>query len=79
MIVNNFVDVSCFLRCSLVKNVISDIAYWLHQYINNIDDFRDDDNSSILRIHGVFYALCQALFYLICSRQDELVNNDKRE
>lgn len=59
--------------------MISDIATWLHQYINNVNDFREDDSKSVLRIHGVFYALCQALFYLICSRQEELVNSDKRE
>ena len=52
------------------------MSNWLHAYINS-SYLKDEDAKSIVRVHAVFYATCQALFYLVNLRHSEFVNSNK--
>ena len=57
-----------------MKDVIIEISNWIHSYIDCQDGGSGSQDS---RIHGVFYATCQALFYLIAFRYKELIIDNK--
>ena len=54
------------------------MAHWLHAYIAS-SQVKDDDLKLMVRVHAVFYATCQAMFYLINLRHGEFVNSNKGE
>lgn len=51
------------------------MASWIHSYIAAQDAL--ESVSSEMRVHAVFYAVCQALFYMVTFRHRELVNSKK--
>ena len=51
-----------------LRSVLQDMSDWIHSYINNQDGQMNVD----MRMHTVFYSVCQALFYLLCFRHKEL-------
>jgi len=62
-----------FIPLTVVKRVLMEMASWIHSYINNQDEVRTANVD--VRIHGVFYSTCQALFYVIAFRYKELIEN----
>lgn len=59
--------------------MLQTMVAWLHQYVDNAHIPKECDSHTVVRIHAVFYAVCQALFYLINARHGDLVNCDRRE
>uniref|UniRef100_A0A146LTP3 RNA polymerase I-specific transcription initiation factor RRN3 n=2 Tax=Lygus hesperus TaxID=30085 RepID=A0A146LTP3_LYGHE len=54
---------------------LTEMATWIHKYISSQDEGSVNMPAVDTRIHGVFYATCQALFYIIAFRYKELVHN----
>ncbi|CAH1399396.1 unnamed protein product [Nezara viridula] len=61
-----------YISLLVVKDLVSEMANWLHSYIDNHDGSSGCQDN---RIHSVFYTTCQALFYIIAFRHKDLVEN----
>lgn len=59
----------------MVKGTLQQMADWIHSYIATQDGL--ECVNSDLRLHSVFYTVCQALFYVISFRHKDLVNTKK--
>nr|XP_018915922.1 PREDICTED: RNA polymerase I-specific transcription initiation factor RRN3 [Bemisia tabaci] len=64
-----------FVKMSLLQAMLSEWAGWIHSYISNMDSY--EKNMVGQKRHLVFYAICQALFYVVAFRHSDLVNNKK--
>ncbi|KAF5273907.1 hypothetical protein FQA39_LY01022 [Lamprigera yunnana] len=64
-----------FIPLYMIKGTLQQIAEWIHLYILTQDE-HGCINSDI-RIHIVFYSVCQAFFYIIAFRHKDLVNKKK--
>lgn len=53
-----------------LKNYLTKMGNWIHNYIAN---HRESDTN--LSVHSVFYFMCQAVFYLIAFRHEDLVDS----
>lgn len=51
------------------------MAEWVHSYISAQDEL--ECINSDVRVHTVFYSVCQAVFYVIAFRQSDLVKTRK--
>lgn len=54
----------------MLKGTLQQMADWIHGYIANQDGLECVNND--VRIHSVFYSVCQSLFYVIAFRQKDL-------
>lgn len=59
----------------MLKGILQQMASWVHSYIAAQDSL--DSMHSEIRVHAVFYAVCQGLFYIVTFRHRELVNSRK--
>lgn len=59
----------------MLKGILQQMASWVHSYIAAQDSL--DSVHSEMRVHAVFYAVCQGLFYVVTFRHRELVNSRK--
>ncbi|KAF2881222.1 hypothetical protein ILUMI_24946 [Ignelater luminosus] len=64
-----------FVPLSMLKGTLQQMASWIHSYIVTQDGL--ECINSDIRVHGVFYGVCQALFYIIAFRYRDLVNTRK--
>ncbi|XP_015115100.1 RNA polymerase I-specific transcription initiation factor RRN3 [Diachasma alloeum] len=64
-----------FVPISLITRVIQEMSTWIHSYIAAQDSL--ECANSDIRIHTVFYSICQALFYVIAFRHKDLVDAKK--
>lgn len=51
------------------------MAEWVHRYISNHDGA--NHLQSDFKQHSVFYSICQAVFYLIAFRHQDLIDSNK--
>lgn len=51
------------------------MAAWIHSYITTQDGL--ECLNSDIRVHAVFYSVCQALFYVVAFRHKDLVSSRK--
>lgn len=61
--------------CRMLKGMLQQMSSWIHSYIA-AQDALEWINSDV-RIHAVFYAVCQALFYAVTFRHRELLSSKK--
>lgn len=59
----------------MLKTTIERMAGWIHSYITTQDGL--ESLNSDVRVHAVFYSVCQALFYVVAFRHKDLVNTRK--
>ena len=64
-----------FVPLSLLQGILSEMANWIHGYIYSQDMMECADSD--LKVHIVFYAICQGLFYLIAFRHKDIMNGKK--
>ncbi|XP_014255317.1 RNA polymerase I-specific transcription initiation factor RRN3 [Cimex lectularius] len=55
-----------------VQEMLLDMAVWIHSYIVNQDE-SSNISSQDMRVHTVFYSICQSLFYVIAFRYKEFI------
>lgn len=59
------------------KVVLQGLSQWIHDYINTQDEL--GMVNSDVRVHKVFYSVCQALFYIVVFRHKDFVHRRKGE
>lgn len=59
----------------MLKGTLQQMAEWIHSYIANQDG--NEYINGDIRVHSVFYSVCQGLFYVIAFRQNDLVSTRK--
>lgn len=66
-----------YMLCRYLKSYLIKFSDWIHNYIichDSVTDFQFD-----FKQHCVFYSICQAMFYLIAFRHQDLVNSSVSE
>ncbi|KAE8749588.1 hypothetical protein FOCC_FOCC003576 [Frankliniella occidentalis] len=66
--VASFLARANFIKIEFLKSTLQEMSDWIHSYINN----QDGQKTVEMRLHIVFYSVCQALFYLLCFRHKDL-------
>ncbi|XP_059612056.1 RNA polymerase I-specific transcription initiation factor RRN3 [Phlebotomus argentipes] len=61
-----------FLPMDLLRQMLKELCSWAHQYISRYDSSHSDTS---IRAHGVFFAICQAVFYVIAFRSRDLTSD----
>ncbi|KAK4875405.1 hypothetical protein RN001_011827 [Aquatica leii] len=64
-----------FVPLYMLKGTLQQMSNWIHSYIVTQDEL--GCINSDIRIHVVFYSVCQALFYMIAFRHKDLVRKKK--
>nr|CAD7393490.1 unnamed protein product [Timema cristinae] len=64
-----------FLNALWRKFTLAEMAAWIHKYIQSQDSL--ECANSDIRVHTVFYSVCQALFYVVAFRHGDLVQSKK--
>lgn len=59
----------------MLKGTLQEMAEWIHVYISSQDGL--EYINSDVRVHYVFYSVCQALFYVVVFRKKDLVQTKK--
>uniref|UniRef100_A0A336MUU1 CSON001623 protein n=1 Tax=Culicoides sonorensis TaxID=179676 RepID=A0A336MUU1_CULSO len=67
----SFLARSRYVPQPLLRSTLSDMCTWVHQYI----DRSDCVNNNSIKAHTVFYAVCQAIFYVIAFRSRDLTSD----
>lgn len=62
---------------SVLKNILFEISSWCINYINRVDKTVKLVNEDLLRWHAVFYSVCQALFYIISFKHQDLMDSKR--
>lgn len=67
----SLVAAASFVSSGLVKKTQSNLAKWIHNYINMEEnsDYVSDDPMN----HPVFYSVCQALFFIVTARHKDFI------
>lgn len=63
-----------FISQQLIKKTLHDLCGWAHNYIQKSDS---SQNTTSLRAHLVFYAVCESIFYVIAFRSRDLTNSSE--
>lgn len=63
-----------YLPKGVIKRTLRELCEWAHTYILKSDS---GQNSLYIKAHIVFYAVCEAIFYVIAFRSRDLTSNDK--
>jgi hypothetical protein len=59
----------------MLKASIAEMSTWIHKYISSQDGL--EYINSDVRVHCVFYTVCQTLFYVVAFRHCDLVHTKK--
>lgn len=69
---SSFLSRANFLPLDTVKFYLRQLSSWAHNYVKNCDFARNKNPKA----HVVFYAICQAIFYVVAFRSRELTRCD---
>ncbi|XP_018574446.1 RNA polymerase I-specific transcription initiation factor RRN3 [Anoplophora glabripennis] len=64
-----------FISLSILKGTLQQMAEWIHTYNSNQDGL--ECVNSDVRVHSVFYSVCQALFYIVSFRHKDFIGKKK--
>lgn len=63
-----------YVPLGLLKRTLHELCAWAHNYIEKSDA---GQNTMLVRAHLVFYAVCEAIFYVIAFRSRDLTNSSE--
>ncbi|XP_012272863.1 RNA polymerase I-specific transcription initiation factor RRN3 [Orussus abietinus] len=66
---------AAFMPLELLTAMLQEMSQWVHSYVSSQDSL--ECVNSDVRVHSVFYSVCQAMFYLIAFRHKDLVDTKK--
>ncbi|XP_062507998.1 RNA polymerase I-specific transcription initiation factor RRN3-like isoform X2 [Corticium candelabrum] len=69
--IGSFAARAKYLPLSCVKTVLELLVGWIHRYVDQFDHLSSGADSFL---HGPFYAVCQAVFYIFVFRHKQLLN-----
>lgn len=61
-----------FVSQQRLKSTLHDLCRWAHDYVEKSDA---SQNTTSIKAHLVFYAVCEAIFYVIAFRSRDLTNS----
>ncbi|XP_058804012.1 RNA polymerase I-specific transcription initiation factor RRN3 [Phymastichus coffea] len=64
-----------YVTIGLIQGVLSEMSTWIHSYISSQDSL--ECANSDVRVHAVFYSVCQAMFYLLAFRHKDLMDGER--
>lgn len=62
-----------FIPHTLIKRTLHELCAWAHNYIQKSDA---SQNTTSIKAHLVFYAVCEAIFYVIAFRSRDLTTSN---
>lgn len=63
-----------FISENRIKHTLHDLCRWAHDYVEKSDA---SQNTTSIKAHLVFYAVCEAIFYVIAFRSRDLTNSSE--
>lgn len=63
-----------FIPQTRIKQTLHDLCRWAHDYVEKSDS---SQNTTSVKAHMVFYAVCEAIFYVISFRSRDLTNSNE--
>lgn len=63
-----------FISLQRIKSTIHELCRWAHDYVEKSDS---SQNTTSIRAHLVFYAVCEAIFYVIAFRSRDLTQTNE--
>lgn len=63
-----------FIPQTRIKRTLHDLCRWAHDYVEKSDS---SQNTTSIKAHLVFYAVCEAIFYVISFRSRDLTNSNE--
>lgn len=75
MYIASLISRASYIPLTMLKGTLQQMAEWIHSYIANQDG--NEYINGDIRVHSVFYSVCQGLFYVIAFRQNDLVSTRK--
>jgi len=66
---------AAYVNVSILKASIAEMSSWIHSYISSQDGL--ECVNSDVRVHSVFYTICQTLFYVVAFRHCDFVHTKK--
>uniref|UniRef100_A0A182RLD3 RNA polymerase I-specific transcription initiation factor RRN3 n=1 Tax=Anopheles funestus TaxID=62324 RepID=A0A182RLD3_ANOFN len=63
-----------FVPLNYIKSMLVEMSHWVHAYIQRCDSMHYNQT---LKAHLVFYAVCQAIFYVVAFRANHLTSSSK--
>lgn len=75
--VASFIARAKFAGPTVLRHYLKKINGWIISYLSARVDMGNDCNYVDVRAHGPFYAACQALFYMLAFRYEELTQDPK--
>ncbi|XP_001602153.1 RNA polymerase I-specific transcription initiation factor RRN3 [Nasonia vitripennis] len=64
-----------YITVGLLQSVLLEMSTWIHSYISSQDSL--ECANSDVRVHTVFYSVCQAMFYLLAFRHKDIIDGKK--
>ncbi|XP_014223564.1 RNA polymerase I-specific transcription initiation factor RRN3 [Trichogramma pretiosum] len=65
-----------FIPVVVIQNTLVEMSAWIHSYISSQEMSLECVNSDV-RVHTVFYSVCQAMFYLLAFRHKDIIDTKK--
>ncbi|PSN29624.1 hypothetical protein C0J52_27788, partial [Blattella germanica] len=75
MYVGSLLSRSSYININMIKTSLAEMSIWIHKYIESQDGL--ESANSDVRVHAVFYSVCQSLFYIVAFRYRDLVSGKK--
>jgi len=73
--VGSFISRAKFISIHSIRSTLTDMMKWAHVYVKNAQKPTPDAD-----LHGLFYSVCQSIFYIICFHHEQLFSeHDGRE
>jgi RNA polymerase I-specific transcription initiation factor RRN3 len=66
--VGSFISRANFIGIECIRSVLSDLTKWALLYLESTSSRANPDAD----IHGLFYSVCQSVFYIICFHHELL-------
>lgn len=63
-----------FISLHRIKHTLHDLCRWAHDYVEKSDA---SQNTTSIKAHLVFYAVCEAIFYVVSFRSRDLTNSSE--
>ncbi|XP_050436461.1 RNA polymerase I-specific transcription initiation factor RRN3-like [Adelges cooleyi] len=73
----SFLSRAPFVSINVLKTILAELTTWCDDYIDRVDKSIKVVNEELLRWHAVFYSICQALFYVIAFRHEDLMGSKR--
>jgi len=69
----SFISRARYVPARLIKDSLYRMASWAHAYLDRHAQRPPRPSDSDVEVHGVFYAVCQSIFYVFCYKHEKVM------